>query len=65
VNLFFATNFKNPSSPESKTKVFNAIMGELGVTLKKNRKDSDSPEYIIDYDRVSELVAAKDLSNLI
>jgi len=67
VNLYFATNFKTPSAPESKTKVFNTIMGELGVELKKKRKgkDGESPEYFIDYDRVAELVATKDLSQII
>jgi hypothetical protein len=63
VNLFFATNFKNPTAAETKTKVFNTLMGELGVELKKKpkSKESDAPEYFIDYDRVAELVATKDL----
>lgn len=67
VNLFFATNFKTPTAPETKMKVFNSIMGELGVTLKKKRKgkDDENPEYIIDYDRVTELVATKNLNDLI
>lgn len=62
INLFFATNFKTPTAPETKTKVFNTIMGELGVELKKSPKksDADKPEYFIDYDRVAELVATKD-----
>jgi hypothetical protein len=64
VNLFCATNFKNPTAAETKTKVFNTLMGELGVELKKKpkSKESDAPEYFIDYNRVAELVATKDLT---
>lgn len=64
VNLFFGTNFKTPTAPENKMKVFNTIMGQLGIEIKKRPKKNgqDRPEYFVDYDRVAELVATKDLS---
>jgi ribosomal protein L37AE/L43A len=66
VNLFFGTNFKAPEADESKMKVFNTIMGAMGVAIKKGRTPKGLPaEYFIDYDRVVELVAAKDLSEMI
>jgi hypothetical protein len=64
VNLFFGTNFKTPTAPENKMKVFNTVMGQLGIEIKKRPKKNgqDRPEYFVDYDRVAELVATKDLS---
>lgn len=66
INLFFATNFKTPTAPEAKMKVFNTIMGELGIEIKKKPKPKrgDGHEYVIDYDRVAELVATKNLSDI-
>ncbi|WP_426115964.1 plasmid replication protein, CyRepA1 family [Massilia sp. PWRC2] len=66
INLFFATNFKTPTAPEAKMKVFNTIMGELGIEIKKKpkQKGGDGHEYVIDYDRVAELVATKNLSDI-
>ena len=67
INLFFGSNFKDPTAPETKTKVFNTVMGHLGLRLKKSRKRSGDAQqdYIIDYDRVAELVATKDLTQLL
>lgn len=67
INLFFGSNFKNPTAAETRTKVFNTVMGHLGVELKKDRRKEgeEQPEYYIDYDRVADLVATKDLTQLI
>jgi len=70
VNLFFGTNFKTPNAPETKMKVFNTIMGELGVAIKKKPMPKSatglaSHEYLIDYNRVRELVATKNLTELL
>lgn len=67
VNLVFATNFKSPTALQTKTKVFNSVMGQLGIEVKKKPKPKDQEgfEYIVDYDRVAELVATKDINELI
>ncbi|MBV7539074.1 hypothetical protein KW842_25220 [Duganella sp. sic0402] len=67
INLFFGSNFKNPTAAETRTKVFNTVMGHLGVELKKDRRKEgeEQPVYYIDYDRVADLVATKDLTQLI
>ncbi|WP_168792419.1 plasmid replication protein, CyRepA1 family [Paraburkholderia aromaticivorans] len=54
VNMFLGTHFATPEALEAKTKVFNAILGRLGIAIKKNRK-KDSTGYVIDYKRMAEL----------
>lgn len=54
VNLFLGTKFKSPEAPETKVKVFNTLLGRLGLAIKKNRK-TGSQGYVIDYERVAEL----------
>ncbi|KGW92081.1 plasmid replication protein, CyRepA1 family [Burkholderia pseudomallei] len=54
VNMFLGTNFTTPEADEAKTKVFNALLGRLGIAIKKNRK-KDSTGYVIDYKRMAEL----------
>jgi hypothetical protein len=67
INLFFGSNFKDPTAVETKTKVFNTVMGYLGLQLKKagKRSGDTQTEHFIDYDRVAELVATKDLTQLL
>ena len=68
LNLFLGTNFKTPTALEAKTKVFNTVMGQLGIEIKKRpfkRKGQKGHEYFIDYDRVAEFVAAKDLRQIV
>jgi hypothetical protein len=67
INLFFGTNFKTPTAPETKTKVFNAIMGQLGVEIRKKAKPKGEKghDYLVDYDRVAELVDTKDISKFL
>jgi len=54
INTYFSTSFKSPTAPETQMKIFNSIMGEIGVKLKK-RRGKGAPQYYIDYERVSEM----------
>ncbi|MGO4416960.1 hypothetical protein AB4Z27_28745, partial [Cupriavidus sp. KB_39] len=54
MNLFLGTSFASPEAPETKVKVFNALLGRLGIAIKKNRK-TGSEGYVVDYDRMVEL----------
>lgn len=67
VNLFLDTKFEKPTSPESKTKVFNKTMGELGVCILKRQKTVNKvkqSEYVVDYQKVAEMAAMKNMANL-
>lgn len=67
VNLVFGSNFKSPTAPKTKTKVFNSVMGQLGIEVKKKPKPKgqEGVEYIVDYDRVAEIVATKNIDGLV
>lgn len=66
LNRFLGTNFRSPQSPEAKVKVFNTMLGQVGVCIKNKRIMKDGvtfSEYCVDYQRVSELAAAIDFSD--
>ena len=67
MNLILGTNFKTPTAPETKMKVFNTVMGQIGIEIKKKPKPKKQGghEYLIDYDRVADLVKTKDLSQIV
>lgn len=54
VNMFLGTHFATPDASEAKTKFFNALLGRLGIAIKKSRK-KDCNGYVIDYKRMAEL----------
>jgi hypothetical protein len=66
LNRFLGTNFKSPQSPEAKVKVFNAMLGKVGVCIKNKRVMRGGVkfnEYCVDYERVAELAAALDVDD--
>jgi len=65
VNLFLGTKFEQPTRPDTKTKVFNATLGKLGVCIQKRvvTKDKVSQTmYFVDFDMIAEMAAKKDLA---
>jgi hypothetical protein len=63
VNMFLGTKFQKPEIPENRKKVFNAVLGKLGVEIKLDRRMVDGVHhfyFIVDYDRVVELASTRD-----
>lgn len=66
INSYLGKNFKAPDAPEAKVKIFNGMLKEVGIAIKKKRVMKygvQSSIYCIDYDQVAELASTVNLSS--
>ena len=54
MNLYLETRFTPTVFDENRLIVFNKVLGEFGIKVKRERKKKN-PRFIVDYDQVSEL----------
>ncbi|KWH15134.1 hypothetical protein WL98_01920 [Burkholderia multivorans] len=54
MNLYLETRFKPSVFDENRLIVFNKVLGEFGIFVKRERKKG-TPRFIVDYEKVSEL----------
>ncbi|CAJ4550448.1 Signal recognition particle GTPase [Burkholderia pseudomallei] len=54
MNLYLKTHFNPNVFDENRLVVFNKVLGEFGIFVKRERKKG-APRFIVDYDKVSEL----------
>lgn len=64
VNAYLATDFVRPETQEAKTKFFNALLGRVGIVIKKNRKKGCAG-YVIDYEGMAKLSPVIDDADLV
>ncbi|QDW51050.1 hypothetical protein [Burkholderia sp. KBS0801] len=54
MNMYLETSFMPDVFEEDRLRVFNKVLGEFGLKIKRERKKRN-PRFIVDHDKVSEL----------
>jgi hypothetical protein len=64
INLFLKTRFIQSDLEENQTKVFNRVMGEFGIVIKRDVKKK-AKRYIVDFEKVGELAKSEKLRAIV
>ncbi|CAJ8041829.1 Signal recognition particle GTPase [Burkholderia pseudomallei] len=64
MNLYLKTRFKPPMFDENRLTVFNKVLGEFGIFVKRERKKK-THRFIVDYEKVRELSKSPQVRALI
>ncbi|WP_248167684.1 plasmid replication protein, CyRepA1 family [Ralstonia pseudosolanacearum] len=60
INMFLETRFVRSSLAENQVQVFNKVLGECGVAIKREQKKGEK-RLVVDYEKVSELAKSQEL----
>jgi len=64
VNLFFDTRFVASDVEERQMRIFNKVMGEFAIVVKRESKKGEK-RFVVDFDKVSELAKSEKLQAIV
>ncbi|OHU95468.1 hypothetical protein BLA34_23145 [Ralstonia solanacearum] len=60
INMFLDTRFVRSSLAENQVQVFNKVLGECGVAIKREQKKGEK-RLVVDYEKMRELAKSQEL----